>query len=308
MRLEGLWAAIPTPWDARGRLDERVLERNIERYLASGVDGIYTTDSDGEFYAIELAEFRQLVAVFSRKMRATRLGAAVGVTWSHTQGIIDRLRVALEHGLPLVHVAFPYWMPPAPGDVDRFFADLATAVPEARWVHYNTSNASPLLTGRDYARLAAAFPDQLVGSKQGATDMMQLAEIIDESPHLAHFVVEYNLVPGFILGARGVYSYWVNTLPTWERRWVDACTGGDWETAWRMQRKLWKWECTHIAPLRQAGHRHAIVGKARAALSGFLEDSGWTRAPYYPVDAQLQAALKRAFDAFWADEIQISFR
>jgi hypothetical protein len=75
-----------------------------------------------------------------------------------------------------------------------------------------------------------------------------------------------------------------------------------------MQVKLWKWERTHIAPLRQAGHRHAIVGKARAALSGFLEDSGRTRAPYYPVDAQLQAVLKRAFDAFWADEVQTSFK
>src|SRR3990172_9303882 len=174
MGLQGLWAAIPTPWDSHAKLDEEILERNIERYLAHRVDGVYTTDSDGEFYAIELAEFRQLVAAFSRKMGSTSLGAAVGVTWSHTQGIIDRMRVALEHGIPLVHVAFPYWMPLAPKDVERFFADLAEAVPEARWVHYNTSNSSPLLTGRDYARLAATYPDQMVGSKQGATDVMQL--------------------------------------------------------------------------------------------------------------------------------------
>jgi dihydrodipicolinate synthase/N-acetylneuraminate lyase len=199
-------------------------------------------------------------------------------------------------------------MPLALGDVERFFVDLAEAAPEARWVHYNTANTGLLLTGRDYARLAAAFPDQFAGSKQGATDLMQLVEIIDESPHLAHFVVEYNLVPGFILGARGVYSYWVNTLPGWERRWVDACVQGDWEAAWRMQVKLWRWERTHITPLRQAGHRHAIVGKARAALSGFLEDSGRTRAPYYPVDPQLQATLKLAFDEFWAEEIKESFK
>ncbi len=305
MKLEGLWAAIPTPWDQQGRLDEGILERNIDRYVQHGVDGVYTTDSDGEFYAIELEEFRQLVAAFSRKMRSTSLGAAVGVTWSHTQGIIDRIRVALDHGIFTVHVAFPYWMPLAPTDVDRFFDDLAEAVPDARWVHYNTPNTSPLFTGKDYSKLAAAYPDQFIGSKQGATDLVNLAEIIEESPDLAHFVVEYNLVLGFLLGARGVYSYWVNTLPDWERRWVDACLTKDWETAWQMQKKLLKWERTSIAPLRQAGHRHGIIGKARAALSGFLEDSGRTRPPYYPVDSILQESLKRAFEEFWADELEL---
>jgi 4-hydroxy-tetrahydrodipicolinate synthase len=303
MQLTGLWAAIPTPWDAHGRLDEAVLERNIDRYLAHGVDGVYTTDSDGEFYGIELAEFQQLIAAFSRKINATSMDAAVGVTWSHTQGVIDRIRVALDHGIAKVHVAFPYWMPLAPTDVDHFFADLARAAPDARWIHYNTPNTSPMLTGKDYARLAGAHPDQLIGSKQGSTNLVALAEIIGESPHLAHFMVEYNLVPGFILGARGVYSYWVNTLPAWERRWVNACLTRDWDTAWQMQVKLLKWERTYIARVRAAGHRHGIVGKTRAALTGFLEDTGYTRAPYYPVEAELQDWLKQAFDQFWGDEI-----
>ena len=147
------------------------------------------------------------------------------------------------------------------------------------------------------------YPEQLVGSKQGSTDIVPLAEIMAESPQLAHFVVEYNVVLGYILGAQGVYSYWVNTLPTWERRWVDACLARDWGPAWRMQLKLLEWERLHIAPIRQAGHSHGIVGKARAALSGFLEDSGYTKPPYYPVDAAMQATLKRAFFQFWAEEI-----
>lgn len=66
--LKGLWSAVPTPWDERGDLDEGVLTRNCERLAAAGVDGIYTTDSDGEFYAIELDEFRRLAVVFGRAM------------------------------------------------------------------------------------------------------------------------------------------------------------------------------------------------------------------------------------------------
>ena len=45
--LKGLWAAMPTPWNDRGRFVAGVLERNVERYAAIPMDGVYITDSDG---------------------------------------------------------------------------------------------------------------------------------------------------------------------------------------------------------------------------------------------------------------------
>jgi 4-hydroxy-tetrahydrodipicolinate synthase len=302
--IKGLWAAIPTPWDERMQFDEKVLGHNIERYQAFGVDGVYTTDSDGEFYAIELEEFRRLAAAFGRYMRDTSMDAAMGVTWSHTQGIIDRIRAALDNGIQMVHVAFPYWNPLAHDEVDFFFDDLAQAVPEARWIHYNNPNSKRTLRGADYARLSAAFPEQLVGSKQGGHDMMQMEEIICASPELDHFGVEYNLVLLYMLGGKGVYSYWANTLPGWEREWIDACQQGQWEQAWQMQFKLWEWERKHVSPIRRAGHLSGVVGKARAALTGILEDNRLTRAPYRPVSDRLWTDLKQNFDRFWAEEIQ----
>ena len=59
--LRGVWAAIATPFDEHDRFDEAVFRENIRRLYAAGVHGIYTTDSDGEFYAIELDEFRRIV-------------------------------------------------------------------------------------------------------------------------------------------------------------------------------------------------------------------------------------------------------
>jgi 4-hydroxy-tetrahydrodipicolinate synthase len=296
---------VPTPWDAAGCLAEGMLERNIDRYAEAGIDGVYTTDSDGEFYAIELEDFRRLVKVFARRMHGVGLPAAVGVSWSHTAGIVERIRIAVDAGIPTVHVAFPAWIPLAPSDVDRFFDDLSEVVPAARWVHYNNPQTRILLTGKDYARFAATYPEQLVGSKQGTTDLQQLAEIIEESPHLAHFGVEYNVVLTYLLGGKGWYSYWVNVLPGWERVWRDACETGNWELAWQMQRKLLAWERTHIVPtLRRAGHSSGIVGKARAALSNFLEDTGNTKPPYYPADPQMQQSLKTAFRSFWAEELR----
>jgi 3-phenylpropionate/trans-cinnamate dioxygenase ferredoxin subunit len=48
-----VWAAIATPFDEQDRFDEDVFRENVRRLHAAGVHGIYTTDADGEFYAID---------------------------------------------------------------------------------------------------------------------------------------------------------------------------------------------------------------------------------------------------------------
>lgn len=301
----GLWSAIPTPWTTSGSLDTAVLTENVARLVNSGcVDGIYTTDSDGEFYAIERDVFEQLARAFGRAMQRSGFDAAMGVTWSSTRGVIDRIKIACDAGIANVHVAFPYFMPLAKSDVDRFFDDLADAVPQARWIHYAHPRAGPVLSAADYRRLMDRHPQQLIGTKLGWADQTQLAEIILGSPQLSHFVVDPIMLPGMMLGARGCCSYWVNTLPRWQRRYMGLCLEQRWDDARQCHEKLLTWELTHIAPLRAAGHLHGIISKARGALSGFLIDSGYTQPPYHPIPLKMFAELKRAFDEYWAEEFR----
>ena len=303
--LHGLWPAIPTPWNQAGKLDSGILTENCNRLAAAGMDGVYTTDADGEFYAIELDEFVVLAKVLSRAMETTGVDAAMGVSWFNTQGVVDRIRIAVDAGIPNVHVALPLFMPLADTDVDRFFDDLAIQVPKARWIHYAHSRSQPALTGKDYARLAQRFEDQLIGTKIAAAfDLFQLTEILANAPMLAHKVGDATLAVGAILGACGNCSYWANTLPGWSRRYMDACVAEDWCSAVACHKKLIRWEDEHVTPLLDAGHRHGIVGRALGELSGFLVAGCPTRAPYYPIPVQLQAQLQSAFDVFWKDEIR----
>ena len=78
--LHGVWAAITTPFDENDRFDEGVFRENIRRLHAAGVHGIYTTDSDGEFYAIEIDEFKQIVRVFADETQRLGFPTQVGVT------------------------------------------------------------------------------------------------------------------------------------------------------------------------------------------------------------------------------------
>ncbi len=300
--LKGLWGAIPTPWSREGKIVRETLEINIGRYAQVPLDGVYTTGSDGEFYAIERDEFETLARTFGRAMEKTSMGAAMGVTWSHTQGVIDRMKIGLEHGIHAFHVAFPFWMPLAPSDIPRFWEDLATQVPEARWIHYNTPRGHRVLHGADYAKLAADFPDHFIGTKLPFDESSEIVDCIRSAPNVSHFTVEYTTVPGMRVGARGTYSYWANTLPHWTRRMTDLCLEEKWEEAMAMQQRLLTWEAKYTKPLRDAGHLHGVIGKARGALSGFLEDTGYTRPPYYPVKESLLEEYKAAFAEYWKDE------
>lgn len=303
-KVQGLWAAIPTPWTRGGRFDEGMLARNCEKLAEAGVDGIYTTDSDGEFFAIERKEFERIARAFGKVMARLKLAGQMGVSWSHTQGIVDRTQAACAAGINTVHVAFPFFMPLAKGDVDRFWDDLATAAPEARWVHYAHPRCGPTLGGKDYQRLWERHAHQFIGTKLTTSDVIVLSEIIGRMPNLAHFVGDRTMVVGTLLGAKGCYSYWVNTLPKWHRSFWHACKKGQWEKAAAWQAKLETWEQGPMQRLRDAGYRHGAMAKARIALTAWLKDFPVSRAPYSPVTPEMQADLQRDFEGYWGVELR----
>lgn len=301
--ISGLWAAIPMPWTEDGRLDVGKLQRNIERLVSVPCDGIYTTDSDGEFYALDFEEFRRFIGVFARCFTSIHCGVQVGVTWTNTQGIIDRIKVCLDHGISAVHICYPYWMPLNQNDVKRFWETLANEVPAARWVHYNTPRGHFVMNGTWYRWLADEYPEQFIGTKLGTQNYLELSEIIGATPEIAHVVTDFVVVPGMMLGARGTYSFWVNTLPSWQRRLIDLCKAGEWVEATSMQAKFNCWEMKCVDPLVKQGYLHGIVGKARGAASGFLEDTGYTRAPYFPIHSEGIDNLCNDFKKWWSTEL-----
>jgi dihydrodipicolinate synthase/N-acetylneuraminate lyase len=302
--LHGLWAAVPTPFAGGREVDGGVLRFNCQRLAAARVDGIYTTDSDGEFYSIELDEFRHLASLFAKAVEGLRVEAAMGVTWINTQGAIDRVRAALDHGIPNVHVGLPFFMPLPEDDVWRFFDQLAAEAPAARWIYYSHPAFKPEMNAVHLAALQRRHPVNLIGTKIAAHEGYALAETVLHAPGLAHFGGDLNLLAAAILGARGSYSYWVNTMPVWTRRFTDRCLTGDFTGAAAMQKKLLLWETTAIARIRARGHRHGTIGKARCALTGFLHGDGSTRGPYSAVAPEEQAILRRQFDDFWREELE----
>lgn len=300
--LHGVWAAITTPFDDKGRFDEGIFRENLRRLHAAGVHGIYTTDSDGEFYAIELAEFKQIIDVFADETQRLGVPTQVGVTWCNTQGVIDRLQHAAARGILGAHVGHPFFMPMTDASLEVFWDDVARAVPETfALIHYNTPRASNYRYGPDYARLLRRVPG-LVGTKHAGSNFPEFLTLASEAPELSHFVNETVLTPFSAFGARGVYSWFVNFNPRFMLDWYQEMAEGNWERARWRQRRLHAFRSA-MEILEVGGNFHGIVGKAVSSCSSFLVPAKRTRPPYLPVPEEAVRQFRRRIEAEFTDLI-----
>jgi 4-hydroxy-tetrahydrodipicolinate synthase len=290
--LHGVWAAIPTPFDERERFDEGVFRENVRRLHSAGVHGIYTTDSDGEFYAIELAEFKRIVSAFADEAHGLGIATQVGVTWCNTAGILDRIAFAADCGILGAHVGHPFFMPMTPDSYRAFWADVGRAAPDRfALVHYNTPRVHNTQHGPDYAVLQSEVAN-LVGTKHVGRDFPEFADVVRSAPDLSHFTGEHAMTPFMMFGARGVYSWFVNFNPRYMLEWYEDIQAGRFEAARHRQERMFSF-IRAAEVLRGEGNLHGIVSKAMAAASPFLEGVNRTRRPYLPVSADRVERFKR---------------
>jgi dihydrodipicolinate synthase/N-acetylneuraminate lyase len=228
--LKGVWVAIPTPWTADGRVDQGMVVELVRRYAEAGLDGAYTTGTDGEMHVLEFDELGDLVEAFSRAAQETGLPVQVGCAWLHTDGVIRRGRMAREFGIDRIQVAFPAWIPLNDDEVVRFYGAIQEALPETELIHYNIARSGRMLKGSDYRRILDVAPN-LAGSKQTGGDVGALIEIVEATPGLAHFVVDNQIVPGALFGSSGFYSFIANLSPGFALKLMRACAAGEWENA-----------------------------------------------------------------------------
>lgn len=301
--LHGVWAAMATPFSDDGRLDLGILRENVRRLHAGGVHGIYTTDADGEFYALEIDEFRALVTAFGEECRSLGVPSQVGCTWLHTAGVVERLRICADVGVLGAHVGHPVFIPMNRPSLMEFWRDLTAAVPDwFAFIHYNTPRCPNLLRGADYAELASSVPN-LVGVKLVGSDFAEFVDAVSHAPDLSFFVSEQVFAPFFPYGARGIYSWFANMNAPYLCDWYDELESGDWSAAARRQRRLNEFS-TAAQDLRAEGNMHAVLNKARAAASDFLVPSNRTRAPYLAVSddrvAEFRSMVEKEFsDLVW---------
>jgi len=282
--VRGIWAALPLSWDDRDRLDEDVYRANAERIARAGVHGVYTTGSTGEFYALDLAEFRRMVDIVDEVCGRLGVPLQIGCSAAATRETLALAEYAASRPhVGGLQIALPFWMELEDREVLAFFRDVTRAVPHASLIHYNVPRAKRFLLGPDYVRVREAAPG-LVGVKftMAGTNFDSLQAAVRMNPGISFLVGENLLAAGMLVGARGSCSSMVFTDPSFMISFYEKAAAGRWEEAMAMQSVVSRFyeELFPFVTGRGEGLIDPVFDKGLAIASGCLAGSPRTRAPY----------------------------
>lgn len=275
--LKGTWALVPTPWDDDDRLDEAALRHDVSYLSRCGVEGLYTTASSGEFFAIEFDEFRRLVDIVTGEAGPSGCGLQVCCAWTDTRGALKRVAYAAQRGVHAVQVILPYYIRLTLAEAIAFLADVARVAGDVPLVHYNTSHAKLTFEADDYRRVKERVPS-LIGTKLVRGEPLWFAAMCHAVPELSHFTAEYTLAADVNGGARGTYSWLAVTNPRLAIHWFAACRDGDWPEAMRLQGLVNRFKIEVKSTYR--GASDAAVNKADAMVNPNIRCGLRVRGPY----------------------------
>ncbi len=218
--LYGTWATVLLPLNTNERIDFTRLGEEIEILAASGVQGIYTNGTAGEFYAQSEAEFDRIHALLAERCEKARMPFQIGVSHTSAQTSLARLKRALQWKPSALQFILPDWYPLSDDEILMFVEGMAEAAGSIGLVLYNPPHAKRALTPAAYGKIAARIPS-LIGLKVAGGDKAWHDAMRTEAPALSIFVPGHQLAAGCQLGAAGSYSNVACLTPAGARRWFE---------------------------------------------------------------------------------------
>ena len=294
--LRGIWAGVTMVWDEDYRFDEQTYAENIERMIAAGVHGLYTTGSTGEFYVIEYDEFCRMVDIEAELCGRAQKPLQIGCCSDATAKTIKLLEYAAgKKEVGAAQVNIPYWMELTDRELLQFFKDLHTACPDMPLVHYNIPRAKRFLNAPDYLRILEVAPN-LIGVKYtfAGSHFGQLQDSIMMTPNLSYFVGESLLASAMQLGARGCYSSLIATDPRFVLKMYALAESHQWDQAIEMQKHLAGFcnDCAAFISRRDEVIMDPTFDKGLAVAAGCLLGHQRCRPPYIGWSDQTIADLR----------------
>jgi 4-hydroxy-2-oxoglutarate aldolase len=287
MKLAGVFAPVPTPFDEADRVDPRRLSSALRKWTARPLTGFVILGSNGEAVLMDDVEADRVIVAAREAIPRDRV-LIVGTGRESTQAAIRASKRAAEHGADAVLVRTP-----------GFFKNQMTTDAFVR--HYTAvADESPVpvllynftaLTGVNLLPAAVsrlATHPNIVGIKESGGDIAHITELVSQTPS------GFNVLAGttstfyaaLTVGAVGGILALACPVPDACVRLFELARDGRHAEALALQREL--------APLaRLLGPTYGVPG-LKAALNLVGYDVGFPRPPLTPVPDSAIPALREA--------------
>jgi 4-hydroxy-tetrahydrodipicolinate synthase len=289
--LSGTWGTLLLPLREDESIDYDALEQEIEFMIRSGVAGIYSNGSAGEFYAQSHQEFVEINTRLARSCQASGTYFQIGASHPFAQETVERIRATKHLAPDAYQVILPDWFQVRGEEVATYLEKIIQEAAPAGIVLYNPPHAKRQLPIDEIGRLASRFPG-LLGAKVAGGDDAWYRAMRENCGDLSVFIPGHLLVTGLTQGARGTYSNVACIHPAAAVQWNKMALS-DPDQALLIQQQILAFLEKHIMPYIKDGHVNAAADKLLAAIGNWSRVGTRLRWPYRSVPAKDVEALRK---------------
>jgi len=291
-RLRGMFANMSTALtDGGDAIDEGRMRSQVEWLLESGVHGLSTLLSAGEFAYLSLEERRQVARIVLGTARG-RVPILVGVSANNTKETVELAKHALGLGASAAMVQPRSYFKLTESEVLQHYDAVVRAVDGAIGIYNN-----PFTTGVD---ISADLFRKLVGlgnvtvTKDSSRDIVRVAEVRATCPdHFSYLCgAEYQCLPALLLEADGCCIGINSVLPHEMLAIHNAVVRGDLDTARATYRQL--------LPILAIYRAEGVCRTSKAILEILGHSLGPHRPPLRAMPAELRNRLRAALSTIGA--------
>lgn len=209
-KLTGIFPALLTPFDVKGRIHEESLGKLVQVLLNKGVDGFYVCGSTGEAFLLSLEERKRVLSIVMEEVKG-RAAVICHVGAIATHFSLELAQHAAKLGVDAISSIPPFYYKLSQAEILGYYNDLAdVGVP---LIPYNFPTLSGVTLTKEMVRELRKH-ENVIGIKFTSSDMYQLERMKNTDPGL----LVYNgfdemFLSGLAMGADGAIGSTFNFMP-----------------------------------------------------------------------------------------------
>src|SRR5580693_6552496 len=131
--LRGTWGTVLLPIADGDRIDLTAIAAQLDVLTTSGLDGIYTNGTAGEFFAQDEDEFDSVAHLLVDACQAAGLACQIGASHPGAQVSLARIKRAARLRPSAIQVILPDWLPLSWPEVLDAVAGFSEPPTEYHW-------------------------------------------------------------------------------------------------------------------------------------------------------------------------------
>lgn len=284
---KGIIPAMVTPLDNHEDINESALRKLANYLIDGGVHGLFPVGSQGEFFALELAEKKRVFEIVVEEAD-DKVPIYAGTGAITTRETIKLTQIAEDIGVDAVSVITPCFISPTQDELYEHYVEIAKSTSLPVLLYNNPGRTGVHLSEDLVVRLSKV--DNIIGIKDSSGDMMLTEEYIRRTDD--QFAVlagrDTLIYSTLVYGGKGSITATANAAPRVVVDIYESFIKGDYEKALQAQYRL--------APLRTAFGLGTFPVVVKEALSMIGIEAGPARRPVGEMKNEKKEKLRKVLE------------